>query len=109
MRNNVDERLLMAANEVPPESLGLTEQMRDAIQKKTIGQKFGAQLAAWRKLDEAVALMASAWRMSLHQVRREIGFTENEDAKFNDWMSAATAKIGERKNPRRKSLPLMPR
>jgi hypothetical protein len=86
---NVDQRLLLAALEVPPAMAGMTDQMRGHVQDHILKQKHGRELSRFEQLGEGIEVVRAAIDTALYQLRQETGFGEKQDGHFDVWMKAA--------------------
>lgn len=91
--DNVDDRLLTAALEVPPAIVGLTDQVRGHIEAHLLNQRHSAELDRLQEFEEVIGVANAAIGVSLYQLRRETDFGENETAQFDAWMQAASIEI----------------
>jgi len=93
LHDNVDQRLLQAALEVPPAMAGLTDDTRGHVVQRILEQQHGPELAHVNELDEAAELTNAAIGVALFQLQRETGFSESNAAGFDAWMEAASADV----------------
>lgn len=91
LSDTVDDRMLQAAFEAPPIMSGLTDEMRDTVQKRVVERKFGPELARVGALEEAVDVAQSAVGVALYQLRQEAEFGASDDRAFDAWMGEATS------------------
>jgi hypothetical protein len=93
LNDNVDQRLLLAALEVPPAMTGLTAETRGHVVEHVLTQQHGPELARLNELDDAAEVANAAVGVALFQLRREVGFSENNASGFDAWMAAASVEI----------------
>ncbi len=89
MAPDVDERLLIAALEVPAAMLGPLGDAPPELEAHVLETRHGAAVKRLDESQEAIDLANAALAISSHQIRKETNFPEGALLKFDGWMKAA--------------------
>jgi predicted kinase len=89
MAPDVDERLLIAAIEVPAAMLGPLGDARPELEAHVLEARHAAAVKRLEEREEAIDLANAALAISSYQIRQETNFPEGAIIQFDGWMRTA--------------------